>query len=566
MSNTCQPVSHADRQTIAFAELAAGTIVEVYFRARGAVAAEVAFDGPAGPAGTLSGAGADHFVRHRLTLSCPASRLSVDPATTELSIAYAYSPETVMARGVTILHSGAAPTPAALAGYHFRPPFGWMNDPNGFGRFDGVFHLSYQHYPHSFRWHAMHWGHAVSADLVRWRHLPILLDPSEETFELAKGHGGAFSGSAIAVAGEPGFRAFFTDHIDGREPEMEVQRSVRSRDGYSVDAARLVLAGRPAGLDLSLDNRDPYVFSGPDGKLHLLQGSRDSETGVVLHYVTDDPEGLSGWTFVDRLYRETEFTRTIAECPAMVPLDGPADDPETRWALVFGLLLSRDPATRRRHLTMAVVGRFDGRTLVPEFRQELDFATDAYGFQAFADADGPVAIAWLANWADVDKSVDLPTAMTLPRRLHLDGDRLLSPPVAAVETLRQTSLDAAAFTAGRPVAIDGSAEIEIDLVAAGACFSVEFAHPQLKLAVRSDARGLMVLFDDGGRPSPDYLVAGARVETLRLFVDRGSIEVFADGGRLVGTKRLPGTEPVTAVQFVGQSDDIRSARLWRLAL
>ena len=57
---------------------------------------------------------------------------------------------------------------------------------------------------------------------------------------------------------------------------------------------------------------------------------------------------------------------------------------------------------------MAVVGRFDGRTLVPEFRQELDFATDAYGFQAFADADGPVAIAWLANWADVDKSVDLP--------------------------------------------------------------------------------------------------------------------------------------------------------------
>lgn len=94
-----------------------------------------------------------------------------------------------------------------------------------------------------------------------------------------------------------------------------------------------------------------------------------------------------------------------------MPLGGPADDPQTRWALIFGLLTSRDPATARRNITLATVGRFDGRTFVKEFEQELDFATDAYAFQAFVDHSGPVGIAWLANWTEISKKIDFPTAM-----------------------------------------------------------------------------------------------------------------------------------------------------------
>ena len=90
----------------------------------------------------------------------------------------------------------------------------------------------------------MHWGHAVSDDLLHWRHLPIFLEPDEAVW-VAGGAGGVFSGTAITVPGKGGFRAFFTDHLDGREPEMEVQCAARQ---YRWPHGRYAAsgAGRPA--------------------------------------------------------------------------------------------------------------------------------------------------------------------------------------------------------------------------------------------------------------------------------------------------------------------------------
>lgn len=200
-----------------------------------------------------------------------------------------------------------------------------------------------------------------------------------------------------------------------REPEEQVQFTATSRDLVTVEPAHLILPERPAGLGLTTDFRDPYVFPGPDGKWKMLLGTRDREGGVILLYETDDPAAAVGWTFLGMLHRENRFGMTAAECPCMVPLDGPVNEPMTRWALIFGLLTSRDPATGRRNMTLATIGRFDGRAFSVEFEQELDFGTDAYAFQAFVDGSGPVGIAWLANWTDVSKEIDMPTAMTLPR-------------------------------------------------------------------------------------------------------------------------------------------------------
>ena len=97
--------------------------------------------------------------------------------------------------------------------FHFSPPEGWMNDPNGMVYYDGEYHLCYQFYPYATSWGPMHWGHAVSKDLLHWEHLPIALYPDEQ--------GMIFSGSAVVdwkntsglgEAGIPPLIAIYTGH------------------------------------------------------------------------------------------------------------------------------------------------------------------------------------------------------------------------------------------------------------------------------------------------------------------------------------------------------------------
>lgn len=496
--------------------------------------------------------------------------LAYDPEITSVSVVYWFTPSDVLETGITVVHTNPANAPPELPhGYHFRPPFGWMNDPNGFGRFGGRPHLFYQHYSHGRIWNNMHWGHAVSSDYLRWRHLPVFLFPSEDLTVRPDKRGGAFSGSAIAATDGPGIRVFFTEKIAGREPEQEIQLSARSADLFTAGAAEVVLPRRPDGEDLTFDFRDPYVFRGPHGRWKMLLGSQSSAGGVVLLYDTDDPSAASGWTYRGKLHVETRYQTSALECPCLLPLDGDPRDPKTRWALIYGLMNAEDEDTGRKNLTMVDVGWFDGTHFTKEFGRELDFATDNYAFQAFVDAGTPVGIGWLGNWADTGPTIDFPTAMSLPRTLVLEDGALLTPPIGAAESLRAHMLDRTRLFAGHPVSLPtGAAEVLFDLREEGAPFRLDFEHPSVSLALVQHQEGLEILHGKKGaeaaEPSPRYLARRASVSRLRVFIDYGSIEVFADGGRVAGTKRIDGFEPVQSLRLAADADVVTRATVWGL--
>ena len=122
--------------------------------------------------------------------------------------------------------------------------------------------------------------------------------------------------------------------------------------------------------------------------------------------------------------------------------------------------------------------------------------------------------------------------------------------------------------AKRSTLVDGAAEIVIEFDETGVPFELTLSHPALKLAITASADGLAILHEsaNSGSPSPHYLAASVQVRSIRVFLDQGSIEVFANDGRYAGTKRLADPAPVTAIRLEAPQGRVAAARVWRLGL
>jgi len=214
--------------------------------------------------------------------------------------------------------------------YHFQPPVGWMNDPHGLIQFQGKFHLFYQHNPFSGKWATMHWGHAISADLMHWEHQPEALAPSED-YDDWEG-GGIFTGSAIEHQNE--LILFYT----GCAKDRQVQCMASSTDGLNFTKSdhNPVLAEPPPEIDPP-DFRDPkvwkqgniwYMVTGvstrKSNSVAAKGGQIRNQGKVCLHRSTN----LKNWEFVNYLVESSGELGTMLECPNFFPLDG-------KWVLMF---------------------------------------------------------------------------------------------------------------------------------------------------------------------------------------------------------------------------------------
>ena len=342
--------------------------------------------------------------------------------------------------------ASGVPAPAAGAparyrerhrpGFHFTPPENWINDPNGLIHHDGLYHLFYQYNPHDKVWGSMHWGHAVSEDLLHWRHRPVALHAEPD------GLGFVFSGSAVVdrgnttgfgIGGRPPLVTVFTHHS---RYDVQAQSLAYSTDGGSTWT---MYGGNPVIANPGVaDFRDPKVFLDERSghwTMALAAGDR------VSFYCSPN---LKEWRHLSDFARGAGMDACEWECPDLfrLPVRGTG---EFRWVL----LVSLNPGgPNGGSATRYFVGDFDGTRFVAEHDEPLwmDWGPDQYAASTWhTDVGGGsrrIAIGWMNNW---DYANDLPTApwrgaMTAPRELGLArtsaGIRLTSEPVGELLALR----------------------------------------------------------------------------------------------------------------------------------
>ena len=426
---------------------------------------------------------------------------------------------------------------ATRPAWHFRPPAGWMNDPNGPIRLGDASHLFYQHYPYSGRAGPKHWGHARSPDLVRWEHLPIALEPApgEECWSgcCALNPDGTPVILYTRAAGTREERKHFDQRAALGDPELT---RWRPSPGNPV----LSMAGH-GGPAVRGDWRDPFVFRA-EGRLFMVLGAALAAQGnrpAILIY--ESPSGsLTQWVYRG-IFHEPVAGESVRffECPNVFRSGG-------RWVLLYSPF---GPVEYR-------VGRIDLERyrFVPEAGGLVDAGAGYYATNILRDSVGrPVQLAWLRGFAQ-GRAWD--GCLALPRLVSLAPDGgLVQRPIEALEGLRGTHVQLRDAALDRRVlGTAGGLELSLTLVRSGAgpCGvrwgSVEIAWAGSRLSA-------------GGAAAS---VASDRRIALRLFLDRSTVEVFADDGRCCLSAVV--ADAVSPAPVVGFGDAvIESLDAWELS-
>ncbi|HEY8578221.1 MAG TPA: glycoside hydrolase family 32 protein [Devosia sp.] len=291
---------------------------------------------------------------------------------------------------------------------HFAPRAGWMNDPNGLIRVDGVWHLFFQHDPKSVTNGPMHWGHATSLDLVHWSEKRVALSPTEL--------GTCFSGSAVET-GDGEIKLFYTAHNhtpEGQDHQVQcLVHADRNLAWFTSEPSNPVVPN-PGRIAF----RDPKVIWHSDSAQWVMLVTEGQS--IAFHVSRD----LRSWKHVSS-FGEGHGRHSDGpwECPDIVPLKAP--DGRTMWILIAGL---NPGGYAHGSGTQYFVGDFDGTRFSNRndaaLELWLDYGRDYYAAQTFFERGGtesPVALAWASNWAYARQTPthEFRGSMSLPRELSL---------------------------------------------------------------------------------------------------------------------------------------------------
>jgi len=326
--------------------------------------------------------------------------------------------------------------PKDRPGFHLSARVGWMNDPNGFSWYGGQYHLFYQYHPYDSHWGPMHWGHAVSKDLLDWRHLPCAMAP-----DMPYDREGCFSGSAIALP--DGRHALMYTGVSEEIGADGAPRKVQTQNlafGDGVEYAKwprnpvITAADLPEGGS-RYDFRDPKIWQAADGSYRaLIANDHAGVGGRMLLYRSED---LTRWEYLGALAENGGRLGRMWECPDFFELDG-------RYVLLGSAqdMLPRGFEYHNGNGTFYLLGEYDRETgaFLETADHAVDYGIDFYAPQTLLTPDGRrVMIGWMQNWDTCNlhtPSTPWFGQMSLPRELSVKNGLLVQKPLRELEALR----------------------------------------------------------------------------------------------------------------------------------
>lgn len=437
--------------------------------------------------------------------------------------------------------------------FHFSPPAHWMNDPNGMAYYKGEYHLFYQYYPDSTVWGPMHWGHAISTDLVHWQHLPIALYPDSLGY--------IFSGSVVVdenntsgfqTGSEKPLVAIYTYHNAAQEKAGNHSFQTQGL-AYSLDSGRTwkKYLHNPVITNPGIkDFRDPKVtWHNASKKWIMTMAAGD-------HIRFYESANLKDWQLSGTFGKEEGSHGGVWECPDLVELPL-ANSAQKKWLLLVSI---GKGAPNGGSGTQYFVGDFNGKTftnLNPKSKQLwLDHGADNYAGVTWSNAPAKrsLFLGWMSNWqyAQTVPTKTWRSAMTIPRDLSLrktpDGIRLFAEPAKEIKTLRTASCVIDNFNQKKYPFSLGELVLDIDLEQTSANdFGAEIVNTNNeKVRIGFDKTSNQFYIDrrQSGDTSFSKVFAATHVAprisknkriTLHLFIDHSSVELFADSGSVVIT-------------------------------
>ena len=427
--------------------------------------------------------------------------------------------------------------------YHHTPAYGWMNDPNGMFFKDGVWHLYFQHNPYGSQWENMTWGHSTSTDLIHWTFQGDPIQPDA--------WGSIFSGSSVvdknntAGFGENAIVALYTSAGENQTQSM----------AYSTDNGKTFTKydGNPIITSNVPDFRDPHMFWNEDIKKWNMILAAGQQMNI---YSSDN---LKDWKFESSFGAEYGSHGGVWECPDLMKMKVRGTDKE-KWMLVCNI---NPGGPSGGSATQYFVGDFDGHKFTceskPEVTKWMDYGKDHYATVTFDNAPNGrhVALAWMSNWqyANQVPTLQYRSANSIPRDLGLfeyKGNTYCSVTPSEEITAARSKKPSKSLSEACEMVVNLKGDATITLSnSKGEKVVMTYKAKDETFSMDRTLSGKTDFSSDFAAitTAPVY----GKMNKLRIFIDKSSIEVFDNDGKMAMTNLVFPTKPYDKVTIKGKT-------------